>query len=73
VGLSAVREMMAKLGGTIELTSQPGKGTQLRFLMPQSMLFDDPAARPSRSTMAPRWDSLPPARTVVKVAPLRSI
>jgi len=73
VGLSAVREMMAKLGGTIELTSQPGKGTQLRFLMPQSMLFDDPAARTSRSTMAPRWDSLPPARTVVKVAPLRSI
>jgi len=73
VGLSAVREMMSKLGGTIELTSEVGSGSQLRFLLPQSMLFDDTAGHSLRPSVAPRWDSLPSSRSATQVAPLRSM
>jgi chemotaxis protein histidine kinase CheA len=73
VGLSAVREMMTKLGGTIELTSQTGSGTRLRLVLPQSMLFDDSPSPLSRLSNVPRWDSLAPGRGVNEGATLRPI
>jgi two-component system chemotaxis sensor kinase CheA len=36
VGLSAIAAEVAKLDGTVALESEPGKGTRLRFMFPQS-------------------------------------
>jgi len=43
VGLSTVREVVHSLGGRIEIESQPGRGTTFRFVLPESMLGDDPS------------------------------
>jgi two-component system chemotaxis sensor kinase CheA len=37
VGLSAVRAVVRSLGGTAEISSEPGKGTTFRFRLPASM------------------------------------
>ena len=49
LGLGAVREVVRRLGGRIEVQSQTGRGTTFLFIMPQTMLFEDTfrATRPS--------------------------
>jgi signal transduction histidine kinase len=42
VGLGAVRDLIRDLGGRMEIQSEVGFGTTFRFLMPHTMLFDDP-------------------------------
>lgn len=51
VGLSAVREAVTKLGGRIEIWSEPGAGTRFDIYLPVSMLGDDrePPRDPSPS------------------------
>lgn len=43
VGLSAVQRLIQNLGGSIELASELGRGTEFRFKMPASMLSDRPS------------------------------
>jgi signal transduction histidine kinase/HAMP domain-containing protein len=40
VGMGAVRAVVRKLGGRIELHSEPGTGTTVRFWLPRTMLGD---------------------------------
>jgi two-component system chemotaxis sensor kinase CheA len=47
VGLSAVREMVTELGGSVEVQSEPGRGTTFRFVLPRSMLTEAPAYAPA--------------------------
>jgi HPt (histidine-containing phosphotransfer) domain-containing protein/HAMP domain-containing protein len=41
LGLGAVREVVKRLGGRIEVRSETGRGTTFLFIMPQTMLFED--------------------------------
>jgi signal transduction histidine kinase len=41
VGLSAVREIVRELKGDVEVQSQLGGGTMFRFVLPNTMLFED--------------------------------
>jgi HPt (histidine-containing phosphotransfer) domain-containing protein/HAMP domain-containing protein len=41
LGLGAVREVVQRMGGRVEVYSQPGSGTTFLFIMPQTMLFED--------------------------------
>jgi two-component system, chemotaxis family, sensor kinase CheA len=49
VGLSTIRDLVRDLGGTVEIRSEMGFGTTFRFLMPQSMLFDELAVVQDRN------------------------
>jgi two-component system chemotaxis sensor kinase CheA len=42
VGLSAVRDAVLALGGRAEVRSEEARGTTFRFLLPPSVLFEDP-------------------------------
>jgi HPt (histidine-containing phosphotransfer) domain-containing protein/HAMP domain-containing protein len=44
VGLGAVREITELLGGHVEIHSEPGRGTSFDFILPESMLYDDPGS-----------------------------
>jgi two-component system chemotaxis sensor kinase CheA len=44
VGLSALREVVLELGGRVEVESTDGRGTTFRFVLPESMLVDNPPA-----------------------------
>ena len=35
LGLQSMRERVAHLGGTLQITSTPGRGTQIRVVIPQ--------------------------------------
>lgn len=48
VGLSAVRAACKKLGGNVEVESQPGKGSIFRFVWPSELVF-----APARSAQSP--------------------
>lgn len=43
VGLSAVRQACERLGGRVEVESQPGVGTTFRFVWPSAVILDEPA------------------------------
>jgi two-component system chemotaxis sensor kinase CheA len=43
VGLGAVRQACERLGGRVEVQSEPGAGTTFRFVWPSSVLLDEPA------------------------------
>jgi HPt (histidine-containing phosphotransfer) domain-containing protein/HAMP domain-containing protein len=45
VGLNAVSEVVSSLGGRIEVTSEPGRGTTFAIHLPSSLLGDDSAQR----------------------------
>jgi HPt (histidine-containing phosphotransfer) domain-containing protein/HAMP domain-containing protein len=44
VGLAAIRGLVVDLGGRIEIRSEHQRGSTFRFLLPDSMLFDDLSA-----------------------------
>ncbi|MDQ7831684.1 MAG: transporter substrate-binding domain-containing protein [Desulfovibrionaceae bacterium] len=44
VGLSAVREQLARLGGTAQVTSVPGRGTTFAFTLPRKVVPEETAA-----------------------------
>lgn len=49
VGLGAVRQACQELGGRIEIESQPGRGTTMRFLWPaKALVATPPRLAPSR-------------------------
>lgn len=56
VGMAAVRESVARLGGTIAIQSEPGQGTALTITLPDTVL-----AAPRRSTPPPRPSVAPPS------------
>jgi two-component sensor histidine kinase len=43
VGLGAVREEVRRLGGRVELSSAPGRGTIFRICLPEAMLVEEAA------------------------------
>jgi chemotaxis protein histidine kinase CheA len=43
VGLGAVRQACERLGGRVEVQSQPGAGTTFRFVWSSAVLLDEPA------------------------------
>jgi len=45
VGLNAVSEVVGSLGGRIEVSSEPGRGTAFAIHLPLSLLGDDSAQR----------------------------
>lgn len=56
VGMAAVRESVARLGGTVEIQSEPGQGTALTITLPDTVL-----AAPRRSAPPPRASVAPPS------------
>jgi signal transduction histidine kinase len=50
VGLSAVRDVVSRLGGRIEIESEPGRGACFRFWLPDSMLVEEDLEPPRRAT-----------------------
>ncbi len=54
VGMAAVRESVARLGGTLEIQSEPGQGTALTITLPNTLL-----AAPRRSSLPPRASAAP--------------
>jgi HAMP domain-containing protein/HPt (histidine-containing phosphotransfer) domain-containing protein len=57
VGLSAVRDVVARLGGRIEITSEPGQGACFRFWMPGSMLAQSDPGPPQRGSASERMSA----------------
>ena len=51
VGLRVVGEVIADLGGHVEIRSDTGRGTTFRFVLPQSMLSDDPLTSAAAPTL----------------------
>jgi two-component system chemotaxis sensor kinase CheA len=44
VGLSAVQQFVTNAGGSIELSSERGRGTEFKFRLPASLLTDRPSS-----------------------------
>jgi HPt (histidine-containing phosphotransfer) domain-containing protein len=54
VGMAAVRASVARLGGTIEIQSEPGQGTALTITLPDTVLAASlRSAPPPRASVAP--------------------
>jgi two-component system chemotaxis sensor kinase CheA len=57
VGMSAIRETCHSLGGRIEVESEPGEGTTIRFSFPESAMggiaFSATASRPIQASRVP--------------------
>jgi chemotaxis protein histidine kinase CheA len=47
VGLAAVREACTEAGGTISVSSEPGRGTRFRFAFPDPGVATDVFVRPA--------------------------
>jgi len=52
VGLNAVREVVSSLGGRIEVSSEPGRGTTFTIHLPSAMLGDDGGQRREHAASA---------------------